>query len=241
MPGSSARKLPGVDWLAFGIGVLALTFSYFYPLLLTLVAFAIFAPSILRELGLLRDTDEWTRQIMHRAGFHTAMMACALIFLNHLASSNNWYEPISAISSDQPFAGEGIYKPVIGVFLLSYLIQYWGARQGVFRILLGAAATSLAPLLYFLIGRQGDRWLFAGTSLAVFVLLLLLALLVRRWPRVAGATLLGLGAAISFLTLRSIDNPDLAWVLMQSVLQILLLFGVTGAALLLESRSQGGD
>ncbi len=46
-----SRILPSIDWVALGG----------------------FGPPALRELGILKDDDEYTRNIRWRAGFHTAL------------------------------------------------------------------------------------------------------------------------------------------------------------------------
>ena len=43
------------------------------------------------------------------------------------------------------FGGETLRKGVIWTFLISYLIQYWGARGGTVRVLLGVAVMTRAP------------------------------------------------------------------------------------------------
>ena len=68
------RRLPSADWIAFGLAVAALCLQYVYPVAFGLIALAVFAPSILREIGLLNDTDEWSTGIMHRAGVHALVM-----------------------------------------------------------------------------------------------------------------------------------------------------------------------
>lgn len=234
----AARHLPSIDWIAFGIGALGLALQYRDPAAIGLVALAVFAPSVLRELGLLTDADEFTRVVMHRAGFHAVLATALLVFLNHLLPAVGWFEPATSEFGDSPFPGETLRKAVVWVFLLSYLLQYWGARRGVTRILLGVALMLLISIVGLArhVGEQG--FAFIGTTLAATAVFVILAAQVRRWPRAGGITLLGLGLAFVFFSSRDLDDPRLTWGLLSVHLQVLLVFGVTGFALIRSTRHQ---
>ncbi len=230
------RRLPSADWIAFGLAVAALCLQYVYPVAFGLIALAVFAPSVLREIGLLNDTDEWSTGIMHRAGFHGLLAVGGLISLNYLVIGLNLFQP--DMHMDRPFGTEMIRKAVVWVFLVSYIIQYWGAREGVFRILLVTALVGLAPLLAF---RQYPDLLFLQSALlatsAQTLVMVGLALLVRRRPRVGGVVLIALLGAITLALLwtNSTTEAEAAkWGVSMVWLQAGLIFGITGVALLRE-------
>ncbi|HSM16107.1 MAG TPA: hypothetical protein VK845_03790 [Gemmatimonadales bacterium] len=69
---ASARALPPLPGLIAGgfviVGVLLLMFVA--KGLLFVAGLGAFGPGILRELGWLRDQDEFQRRAAHRAGYH---------------------------------------------------------------------------------------------------------------------------------------------------------------------------
>ncbi len=230
-------KLLSADWLAFGVAVLALFFQYVFPPLMIVVAAAVFVPSALREMGLLHDADEWTIRIMHRAGFHALLVTALLIFLGHLAPALGWVDQAGQIGPETPFVGETLRRAVVWVFLISYLLQYWGGRQGTFRILLGVAVMNLAPLVGMIrhAGMYGGRQnLFFLTVLGAAGLFVALAFLARSFPRPTGWLLLTLcGVVVVFMGGQAGDSNGL-WGGLALVFQVLLIMGTTGLALVRE-------
>jgi len=236
---ATTRRLPSADWLAFGIGVATLFLHFLYPPLLIVTVAAVFAPSVLREAGLLHDGDEWTVRIMHRAGFHALLVTALMIFLGYLAPSLGWHAPPGNLTTgpDAVFAGETLRKAVVWVFLISYLLQYWGARLGSFRILLGVAVMNLSPIVGFARMPEGNTAsgatfiLFALGAAALFVGL---AFLARHFPRPGGWVLLLLClAACTFMGYQGRD-PRATWGVLAVIFQVLLILGVTGVALVRE-------
>jgi hypothetical protein len=231
MNDGTMHRLPSADWLAFGVGMGAMILHYVWPPLLALVVLAVFLPSALRELGLLRDADELTRGVMHRAGFHAMLALAALVFLNLVLPVVGLFKTNGSTAT--PFAADTLRKTVVWVFLISYLIQYWGARGGTVRVLLGVAVMTLSPLVVLLTPR-GYPW--PGTLVAVTVgtalVMVGLAALVRRWPRPGGGLLLAIFLAAAIVLARDMDDPRLAWGMVQVLVQAAIVFGATGAALL---------
>jgi len=232
---TTVRRLPSADWIAFGVALSALFLQYLWPAVMGFIIVAVFAPSVLREIGVLRDADEWSRGIMHRAGFHGLLAVGGIIALNYLLILFGWFEPTEELRL--PFADETMRKAVIWVFLVSYLIQYWGAREGVFRILLGAALVGLAPLVAVV--RYPDH---LGTyllgSLINAAVMLGPAFLVRGWPRLGAGVLLFLLCALVVFGVTTVTPSNLEaarWGMIQVWLQAGLIFGITGLALLRES------
>lgn|GEM_PF-1542540 len=232
------RKLPSADWIAVVVGLTAMAMSYVWSPLLSVVSLAIFAPSVLREVGLLRDSDEYTRQLTYRAGFH-AMLSGAFLFVlqpilwDVVGVANEAYHNFAG--GNPLLGGETLRKVVVWVFLISTLIQYWGAHQGVFRILMGAAVLTLAPIAALL--RQwpdlGPTYLLA--SLGFAVLLALLGLLVRWRPRVGGGVLTALCVVALLGAASQLGSAETFWGMISGMIQAVVVLGTTGVALLVET------
>jgi hypothetical protein len=243
MTGSALRRLPSADWLAFGVGMGAMFLHFAWPPALALVAVAVFAPSVLREVGLLHDADEFTVGVMRRAGFHAALAAAAVIFLDHGLAFLRIYPEGGGLSDATVLGAETLRKTIVWVFVISYLLQYWGARDGSVRVMLGMAVMMLAPLVSLV--RPGSvasvpGWVAATVGSAV--LLSLLALVVRRWPRAGGAMLLGACVAqVMFMSWAARGFAEARWGMIASMLQVILIFGVTGLALLHETAKREGE
>ncbi len=235
MNATTVRRLPSADWIAFGVVLSALFLQYLWPAIMGFIIVAVFMPSLLREIGVLRDADEWTRGIMHRAGFHGLLAVGGIIALNYLLILFGWFEPTEKLRL--PFSDETMRKAVIWVFLVSYLIQYWGAREGVFRILLGAALVGLAPLIA--VTRYPDHLgIYLLGSLINAAVMLGPAFLVRRWPRLGAGVLLFLLCALVVFGASTVTASNLEaarWGMIQVWLQAGLIFGITGLALLRET------
>ena len=231
-----SRQLPSADWLAFGIGVAALFLHYLYPPLMLVVAVAVFAPSVLRELGILTDADEWTRSVMHRAGFHAVLVTALFIFLRYLMPSLGFTEVAMMSGPEDAFGGESLRKAVVWVFLISYLLQYWGPRTGAFRILLGVAVMNAAPVVGFLKHANGNMGVFVAVALSASAVFVALAFLARSRPRFGGWLLLTLCAGAFIFMLRNIPDPRVAWGAVAVMIQAFLILGVTGIALVRDPR-----
>jgi len=232
------RRLPSADWIAFGLGILALLLSRFFAPLVGLTALAVFAPSLLRELGLLKDGDEFSRQIMYRAGFHAILMVGLLLIVNSTFQGGPGLDPASPFGHQWAFPMDSLRQYLVLVFLLSYLIQYWGPARGVFRILLGVALVSLVEtgVMVFRTASYADGAL--PVMLGITLLVVGLAFAVRRWPTPAGY-LLSLLALVSLgFSIQQLDGaPDrVVWPIINGAVLGLVFFGVTGLSLVLSSR-----
>ena len=139
---------------------------------------------------------------------------------------------------------ETLRKALIWVFLISYLIQYWGARGGVARVLLGAAVMTLAPVAFLL--KPGD-YPWPGTLAAVAD-----RQCRRSWPRWPGsstarrapAAILLVAVcivALAALAKTGLADPRVGWGVISVMLQAALVFGVTGVALLRETRTKEAE
>ena len=234
------KRLPSADWLAFGVALAAVFLKYLAPSLLGIIALVVFLPSILREVGVLKDTDEWARGIMHRAGFHAALVVVLFVTVNYVAVMSGGFA--TSDTRHWPLEVQFFRSAAMWVFVVSYVIQYWGAREGVFRILVVAGIMNLAPVVAVL--RPDYTVSLADALLAGAVSALLmfgLATLTRRWPRVgAGIMVALLVAAIATPLVFNRSASSSAWDFAASHLQNGIIFGVTSIALF-RASAQGDD
>ncbi len=226
------HRLPSADWLAFTVGAMALVFQYYYPPLLGVVALAVFAPSVLREMNILQDADEWTRSVMHRAGFHALLVTAVFIFMGHLAPGLGIHAGGGGFGPKDVFGGETLRKAIVWVFLISYLLQYWGPRTGTFRILLGVAGMTSATTAGFFKHPGGMFVTMVLVVQGIALLFVGLAFLVRWRPRTGGAVLLGLCIVAFAFTVNNMADPRLVWGQLSLMFQAFLVLGVTGLSLL---------
>lgn len=227
------RKLPSADWIAVGLGMLGLVLSRFNAPFFGLLGLAVFGPSILRELGVLKDADEWVRGIMYRAGFHGTLATALFLFLNRVIPRFDHQLPElpkgTGVWFDTPF----LWQTLVLVFLISYLLQYWGSPKGSARILLGFGTVLLIDIVV-----SGLRWGFQPgfwpVAFGVCGLLYLLSWSVPRRPRGTGAALLVITVGMIVLALSALNKSsvEMAAGLVSTQVHILLVFGVTGWALL---------
>lgn len=180
-------------------GFLLTSLSWWF---LLLAAVGTLGPSILRELGALHDQDEYQRLTAYRAGYHAYLTGGLVAFV--LVAFVR--------SAERTFAYPQELATLLLVvmwftWLLSSLFAYWGVQTAAFRILLGFGG---AWLLFAILSNTGSEWT-GWTALLLHPLLaapfFALAWASRRWPRVAGATLLILAAFfVQFLGFFRRDN-----------------------------------
>lgn len=226
------RKLPSADWIAVGLAMLGLMLGRISLPFSGLLGLAVFGPSLLRELGWLKDSDEWQRGIMHRAGFHAAVALALFIFLNRVLPAYQHQFPELHQGPGVWFDATFQWQTLVMVFLVSYLIQYWGPLTGVARILVGFAGFLFidSGVLAVRHGMWGNVW----PLLASAGLVLLLGWAAPRRPRVVGGMLLliFLTPLVLWLTTRSLHSSGMMAGMAASLVHIFLVFGITGAVLL---------
>lgn len=221
MTRETPRRLPSIDAIAFGVGVVALAGTYVYPRLEVAFALAVFLPSVLREIGWLKDADEWTMGVTRRAGFHALIVVAALIFAGQLGQNAHEF-----------LLGETLRKSLIEVFVVSYLLQYWGVRAGTFRVLLGVAALLAASTTIVLTGAfAGRSVLVAGAVLLAAAGFAGLAYLVKRAPRVGGWLLLSICGVPVAMAMAHRGEPQVVWGMAAVMVQAVAVVGVSGMAL----------
>lgn len=188
--------LPGL--VAAGFVILGVLLSMFVAEgFLALAGLGAFGPGILRELGLLRDHDEFQRQAAHRAGYHAYLiggLATAFIVSGlrsrevTLEDSSGWVMLILVV--------------LWTTWLFSALLAYWGARKTASAVLNIFGSFWAVFVLASIIGEAQsivDILLASLMGSIVVVPFFVLARKAGRWPRRTGAALLAV--AVLFLVM----------------------------------------
>lgn len=146
-----------------------------------LVALGTFGPGIARELGWLKDQDEFQRRAARRAGYHAYLVGGLMTFLliAFFRANEQGVEHAAPLVT-------AIAVVLWFTWLLSSLLAYWGARKTASRILI---AFGCAWWLFSILDSLTSVTAFVMASL-VAVPFFALAYVARRWPRVAGVLLL---------------------------------------------------
>ena len=149
-----------------------------------LVAAGTFGPGILRELGWLRDKDEFQRQAAHRAGYHAFLTVGLVAFLlvAFFRTGGTMEHPHRLVT---------FFLALLWfTWFFSSLLAYWGVQKTAARILI---AFGCVWLVFTIISNLGPEWT-GWAALLLHPLLaapfFVLAWLSTRWPRVAGILLL---------------------------------------------------
>ena len=235
--------LPGL--VAAGLVILGVLLWMFVAKgFLALAGLGAFGPGVLRELGLLKDQDEFQRQAAHRAGYRAYLIGGLVTAF-----------AVSALQS-----GEGILEDSSAwvmlilvvlwtTWLFSALLSYWGARKTASAILTVFGAFWTVFVLASIIGTESQDVTVVNMLLAslmgsiVVVPFFVLARKAGRWPRGTGVALLTVAALflVMFVPVwagRSMKLPDL---LLTATLLIVPLVA-TGMALLREGpQSEEGE
>jgi hypothetical protein len=152
--------------------------------LLVISALGAFGPGILRELGWLRDQDEFQRQAAHRAGYHAYLIGgfVAVVVVAVLRSGEGKLDG----SSDWALL---ILLGLWMSWLVSALIGYWGGTKTARTVLLVFGSFWAV----FVIADVASEPSLVGALMALVFAgpFFVLAATAGRWPRVTGATLLG--------------------------------------------------
>ena len=149
-----------------------------------LVAAGTFGPGILRELGWLRDKDEFQRQAAHRAGYHAFLTVGLVAFLLVVFFRTGG-------TMEHPHRLVTFFLALLWfTWFFSSLLAYWGAQKTAARILI---AFGCVWLVFTIVSNLGPEWT-GWAALLLHPLLaapfFVLAWLSGRWPRIAGVLLL---------------------------------------------------
>ena len=158
-----------------------------------LAAVGTFGPGILREVGWLRDKDEFQRRAHYRAGYH-AFLTIGLVAFVLVA----FFRAGGRV--EHPHRLATFFLALLWfTWFLSSLLAYWGPQKTAARILI---AFGSVWLVFAIISNLGSEWT-GWAALLLHPLLaapfFVLAWLSGRWPRIAGILLLA--AAVGFFLL----------------------------------------
>jgi len=153
---------------------------------LVLAGLGAFGPGILRELGWLRDQDEFRRLAAWRAGYH-AYLAGGLAAVTIVAT----LQAGTARIDDLTIAAALILAVIWLAWLFSSLFTFWGPRPAVSRTLL---VFGVFWLLFAVLANLADPLALLMQALPVLPFFVL-SWLARRYPRVAGVLLLACAVA----------------------------------------------
>jgi hypothetical protein len=221
-----------VDWIAICVGLTGIVLQQWLGWAWVVPIAAIVLPSLLREIGVLKDGDEFLRGVAHRAAFHAMMCVVFLIMVTRILRAAGVTEALSPAES---------MKLAEGTFLVSYLLQYWGVREGSSRIFLGAAALAAVNVVVYLRPQYAEMRLpFLGAISGLVITLTGLSFLIRARPRLSACVLVALTALLTgfstWVSFAATTYPQ-PWTFVSGATQFTLLFGCTGLALWRESRS----
>jgi len=176
---SAATRIAAVGVLA-GFLLSAIDWGF-----LALVALAAFLPGVLREIGVLRDKDEFQMEAARRAGYHAYLAGGLLTFL--LVA---WLRSREPVMMHPEALLEIVLITLWFTWLMSSLFAYWGARTTALRILWIFGGLWF---VFNVLSGEGD-WVASLMQSLLAVPFLLAALVASRWPRVTGLFLLAASA-----------------------------------------------
>jgi hypothetical protein len=238
----STSRVPFADRAGFACALAIIAITYAWPPVQAYAALTLFTPALLRETGVLRDGGERALQAARRAGFHAFTLLVIFFLISHALVRSGVI--VEDISSATPILNESYLRGLlVGTYLVSYVMQLLGPRDGSFAILLGAAMLTLAPVPASLIGQRTSGFGTTGVValLALAAVLTTAAFTLRHRPRAVGWALSGtfLAGALAVLILGRQSLP--AEAKLSAIVQLGLVCGSTGFALLKWRSRVGSD
>jgi hypothetical protein len=196
--------------------------GWWWGILLT--AAGTFGPGLLRELGWLKDKDEFQLQAARRAGYHAFLATglAAFLWIAFLRSGERHLKNPEELAT---FFASLLWF----VWLFSALVNFWDARKTAYRILL---VYGVAWLIFNIVGHLDSPGAMVMQCLLT-VPFFGCAWLSRRWPRPAGWLLVAAAIFFAQLILRLHQARGLGLVV--SAITLLLFIGpllASGVALL---------
>ena len=240
----SGQRLLTADRIGIGLVIIGLAANRLSIFTLGLLGLGIFGPPLLRELGLLKDGDDYTRRAMHRAGFHTMILIVALLTANRILA--NYADSLPAAWGHHGlfFDLEFLVQLSLVVFTVSYVVQYLGPRQGVARVFAGLGLfTALQAVGWLFMGSatSSDSLMVSLTTLLIGAVFGGLAVLVAKKPRIGGGVLLALfalalvGLGFEITGFDSVPehakDQGIFWTYVMSLIWAFVFFGFPGYAL----------
>ncbi len=201
---TARRTVPGLPGLiAGGLVILGVLLSMFVAEgFLALAGLGAFGPGILRELGLLRDQDEFQRQAAHRAGYHayligglaTAFVVSALWSREAtLEDSSEWIMFIlvvlwttwlfsALLAYWGPRKTASVILSVFGSFWAVFVLaSIMGDSDSIVEVLLGALMGSIVVVPFFWLARKAGRWPRRTGAALLAVAVLFLVMFLPGW------------------------------------------------------------
>lgn len=201
--------------------------------LLLIAGLGAFGPGLLREVGWLKDHDEFQRDAARRAGYHAYIVGGLAAVL--VLSLVEW----GTVGPDE--SAEWLRFVVVLMWLAwlsSTLLIYWGPVRTVSRVLVSFGCFwgvfVVATLVGEALGGQSVGLTLLGTAVGVGVVapFFTLAWTARKWPRRTGAALLGIAVLFVLVFARPGALPWATIIMTQGLLSG--PFIVCGLALLLD-------
>lgn len=159
-------------------GLLLFEVSWVFPVL---AAVAMFLPGILREMGWLKDKDEFQLLASRRAGYHAYLAGGLFAFLQVV-----WFRLAEPAVKFPGALLENVLIVMWFTWLLSSLIAFWGPHRCARRILLVFGSFWL---VFNILAGEGN-WMTSFMQSLLAMPFFLLAWGARYRPRICGAILL---------------------------------------------------
>jgi hypothetical protein len=172
--------------IAGGVVLLGFVLAQWYRWgFIAMIGVGTFGPGILRELGWLRDQDEFQRGAAHRAGYHAFIVTGLAAFLIYAYTrSGGTLKQAEELSL--------VYIALLWfTWMFSSLFSYWGPHKTAFRVLL---TFGCVWGVFNIISDLHDPVAMAMQLLVTTAPFFILAYVSRRSPRVAGGLLIALSA-----------------------------------------------
>ena len=173
--------------LVFLGAILAVTVDMRFMLLAGMGAFG---PGFLRELGLIKDQDEFARLASYKAGYYASLFAgsTAIVLISILKAGK--------VDLDGESQALTIILAVIWlVSIFASLNRYWGVQKAVFRILIIFGSLWFV----FVLLSHANEPLTALMESVIVLPFFILAWVSLHWTRIAGALIVALGIFCFFL------------------------------------------
>jgi len=173
-----------VTLIAGGVVILGFVLAQWYRWgFIALIGLGTFGPGILRELGWLKDQDEFQRRAAHRAGYHAFVVTGLAAFLIYAYTrSGGTLKMAEELSL--------VYLALLWfTWMFSSLFAYWGPHRTAFRVLL---TFGCAWGVFNILGNLMQPVALVMQLLVTTAPFFVLAYVSRRWPRVAGGLLVAL-------------------------------------------------
>jgi hypothetical protein len=219
------RKMTAYNWVMLGIGIIAIVLALWLnqPAFLLILVLLAFAGPLVREVGLLDESDERISFISYRSShiaFYVTMLVITAVFIARTLLKGRDIEPEYFILLTVPI----LYK-----FFASLALTY---DTRLLAIITGYTVGGLIGLMETLEGY------FFSPQMFVPLLIILVTVVAHWYPKVSGSLflLLGMGYLVMITRDLSEDSP-LQLILMALILGVPIL--LAGIFLLFHKRMSG--